>query len=171
MNPVAADKWVLLAQFVDAVPVTAAGERGREKDGGAVFGHIAADEACAEYEDMRIILLTRQSCAQAVMAYCGAKMTVAVGGDADADAGAAHEHALPGLILFDRGGELVGGVGIIDRPGGGRSKIDHLVAETRRMIVQLRFPYHAGMVGGDGNPTRRGSPMELSRWGTARGRG
>jgi hypothetical protein len=52
----------------------------------AVFGHIAADEACAEDEDSRIIMLTRQLCAQSVMAYCGATMTVAVGGDADADA-------------------------------------------------------------------------------------
>ncbi len=86
MNPVAANNRVLLAQVVDAVLVTATCERGREKGGGAVFGHLAADEACAEYEDSRIIMLPRQWCAQSVMACCGATMTVAVGGDADTDA-------------------------------------------------------------------------------------
>ena len=79
---------------------TAFFEFGFQKNIQTVAGDFGSDGAAAEADDVGVIVLARQSGRQRVMNKGGTNVGVSVGGDGNADAAAADEHAALGLPSF-----------------------------------------------------------------------
>src|SRR6266852_5927172 len=87
------------AQLGDA-PGMATAFKGRlQKVRKAILRRLDADEATAEGEDIRIVMLARQPSRQAIMARRGAHAGVAVRRDRNADPGTANENPPSGAAV------------------------------------------------------------------------
>ena len=86
-----------MRELVDAALVAAAGEIGAEEGGDAGAGHVSADQAGAKSERVGVIMLAGEPRRERVVDPRAAAAGIAVGGDGDADAGAANGDAALGL--------------------------------------------------------------------------
>ena len=97
-------KWV--GELVDAALVAAAGEIRGEKGGDAGLGHFDADQPRAQGDDVGVIMLAGERGGKRLGNAGAAAGRIAVGGDRDADARAAHRDAAIGAAGGDRLGQL-----------------------------------------------------------------
>ena len=81
----------------------------------ALEGEGGADDARAEDEDVHVVVFDALVGGVSVMAHAGADAGNFVGGDADADAGAADEDAALGVAVLDGEADFFGKVGIVSR--------------------------------------------------------
>ena len=95
-----------VGELVDAALVAPAGEVGVEEGRDAGLGHVDADQARAEGDDVGVIMLARQPRRERLGDPRAAAGRVAVDGDRDADAGAADGDPALGPAGGDRLGEL-----------------------------------------------------------------
>ena len=89
-----------------------------------------------------------------VVAQGRADMTMAIGGDADADAGTADQDAAAGAPLAQRRRQRIGHVGVVDRSAIVRAQVEHLQSALLDRDLQRVLELEAGMVGGKGYGTR-----------------
>ena len=88
--------------MVDAALVAAAGEIGAEEGGDAGLGHVAADQPRAQRKHVGVVMLAGERGRQRLVDPRAAACGVAVDGDRNADARAAHGDAALGLAGRDR---------------------------------------------------------------------
>jgi hypothetical protein len=80
----------------------------------------------------------------------GAHGRLAVGGDGDADAGAADQHPPPGLAVADRPGHGRAEIRVIDRRCRGGAEVDDPMAGGLQLPLQEFLEVETGVVGGNG---------------------
>ena len=111
----------------------------------AVDRDAGADHARTQDQHVGVVVLAGEAGGGDVVAQGGADMAVPVGGDADADAGAADQDAAPRPAVAQRGGQRVGHVGIVDRAAVVGAEIEHLepaALDARREAAASAPPRH-----------------------------
>src|SRR5690606_9533448 len=140
-----------LAQLGDPACMTAALERCFKENLQAVLGCIDADQPGAQCNDIGIVMLTRETRAQAVMHQSGATARDAVGGNRNADSAAADGHAELRVAPGDGLAQCTAKIGIIDAFGAQGAKVHDRVALALQLVAKQVFQFETRMVGSESN--------------------
>jgi len=120
---------------------------GGHKSAGQLERQFGADDACAENQDVHIVVLDTLVGGISVVANAGANAGNFVGGDADSDAGAADEDAAGRGAGYDRLAYFLGKIGVIvEWLVRVRPDIDQFVAGSGEMVAHLIFEGETGVI-------------------------
>ena len=144
-----------MAEFVDAAAVATAGEFGGEERGDAGLGHVLPGQACAQGDDIGVVMLAREHRRIGFADQRAADGGMAVYGDGYADARAADRDAALRLARGDRLGKLVAEIGIIDAIGRGGAEIGDIVPGLAQPRGERGLQLDGGVIGGDGDADDR----------------
>ena len=140
-----------LGDFVDAALVAPAGVRGVEKGLDHFECGGGCDDAGAEGEDVGVVVFAGELGGEDVVGQGRADARDFVGGDGNADAGAAYDDSQ--IVLF-RGDALAYGfakVGIVHRVFRRSSLIVNRIARAFEIFSDYLFHSKTGVIGTDGN--------------------
>ena len=126
-------------------------ESGGEESSQASFRDFDAEHAGAERQDIRVIVPARELRRRHVMRKGATDMTIAIGGDAHADAGAADQHAALRATAAERLGDSIREIRIIHRVRAVGAEIEHLQAKRLQLRQQRGFKLITAVIRGDGN--------------------
>src|SRR5271163_2276122 len=114
-----------------------------------IFGELFADDAATEHQDIHVVVLDALMRGIGVVADGGANAVNFIGGHADANTAAAHEHATVGLAIGDGVTDEFGEVGVVGGVFVERANVENVMAKRAHDVAHFTFEGEAGVVGTD----------------------
>lgn len=137
-----------ITKLVNATLVAAALERRGQECVDAVHCDLKSYDSCAEAEDIRIVVGPGETGRGDIVTGSGPDMPVTVGGNANADPGAADQHPTITAAGTEHVNKLIRHIRIVHGTSIGRAKVQDLDTILLQRSLDVGLEIEARMVGG-----------------------
>ena len=110
------------------------------------LGHLHADDAGTEGDDVGVVVLLAQAGRIGLAAHAGTHALDLVGGQADAHAGAADQHTAVHFAGGDHLAHLVAADGVVEALGAVGTDVDDLDALVLQILLDFFLHFHCDVV-------------------------